>query len=153
MIDLEFSHNNLYKVIQKKVNEGHYEYEKSHGIYDEYKKFYITAKLDEIVIGVLSGYTVFAEIYVDDLWIDRNYRKKGYGRKLLLYLENKYTNSGYNNINLVTSAFQAPKFYENCGYELEFVRKNIYNPKLSKYFYIKYFDNDYQHTDIIIDPN
>ena len=153
MIDLEFSHNNLYKSIQKKVNEGHYEYEKSHGIYDEYKKFYITAKLDDIVIGVLSAYAVFAEIYVDDLWIDKNYRKKGYGKELLLYLENKYKNSGYNNINLVTSAFQAPKFYENCGYELEFVRKNIYNPKLSKYFYIKYFDNDYQHKGIIIDPN
>ena len=35
MIDFEFSHNNLNKSIQKKVNEGHYEYEKSHGIYDE----------------------------------------------------------------------------------------------------------------------
>ena len=84
---------------------------------------------------------------------EKNHRKKGYGRELLLYLENKYKDSGYNNINLVTSAFQAPKFYENCGYELEFVRKNIFNPKLSKYFYIKYFDNDYQHKGIIKDPN
>ena len=89
MINIEFSYNDLDKCIEKKVKEGHFEYEKSHGIYDEYKKFHITAKLDEIAIGVLSGYTVFGEIYVDDLWTDKNYRKKGYGRKLLLYLENK----------------------------------------------------------------
>ena len=90
MINLEFTNKDLHKSLEDKVNAGHYEYEKSHGIYDEYKKFYITAKLDDIVIGVLSGYTVFAEIYVDDLWVDKKYRKKGYGTKLLLYLENKY---------------------------------------------------------------
>jgi len=149
MINLQFTNKDLDKLIEIKVNEGFYEYEKSHGIYDEYEKFNIIATLDKEVIGVLSGYTVFAEIYVDNLWIDKNHRKKGYGRKILLYLENKYKDSGYNNINLVTSAFQAPKFYENCGYELEFVRKNIYNPKLSKYFYIKYFDNTHQSKGMI----
>ena len=153
MINIEFTNKDLHKSIEDKVSEGFYEHEKSHGIHDEYKKFNIIAKLDKKVVGVLSGYTVFAEIYVDNFWIEKNHRKKGYGRKILLYLENKYKDSGYNNINLVTSAFQAPIFYENCGYELEFVRKNIFNPKLSKYFYIKYFDNEYQHKGIIKDPN
>ena len=153
MINLEFTNKDLHKSIQDKVNEGFYEHEKSHGIYDEYEKFNIIAKLDKKVVGVLSGYTVFAEIYVDNFWIEKNHRKKGYGRKILLYLENKYKDSGYNNINLVTSAFQAPKFYENCGYDLEFVRKNIFNPKLSKYFYIKYFDNESQHKGIVKDSN
>ena len=54
---------------------------------------------------------------------------------------------------MVTSAFQAPEFYENCGYDLEFVRKNIFNPKLSKYFYINYFDNESQHKGIVKDSN
>lgn len=31
------------------------------------------------------------------------------------------------------------KTYEKCGFELEFVRKNKSNPKLTKYFFIKYF--------------
>ena len=30
-------------------------------------------------------------------------------------------------------------FIEKCGFELEFVRKNKTNPKLDKYFYVKYF--------------
>ena len=41
MINIEFSYNDLDKCIEKKVKEGHFEYEKSHGIYDEYKKFHI----------------------------------------------------------------------------------------------------------------
>ena len=34
-------------------------------------------------------------------------------------------------------AFQAPGFYERCSFELEFVRENKSDPRLSKYFYIK----------------
>ena len=45
----------------------------------------------------------------------------------------------FNNINLVTNSFQAPGFYEKCGFKLEFIRKNEKNPKLTKYFYVKYF--------------
>lgn len=44
----------------------------------------------------------------------------------------------YNNINLTTYEFQAPKFYEKCGFEIEFIRKDRENPKLSKYFLVKY---------------
>ena len=40
MINLEFTNKDLHKSIEDKVNEGHYEYEKSHGIYDEYKKLH-----------------------------------------------------------------------------------------------------------------
>ena len=32
------------------------------------------------------------------------------------------------------------KIYEKCEFELEFVRKNKNNPKLNKYFYVKYFN-------------
>ena len=57
MINLEFTNKDLHKSIEDKVNEGFFEHEKSHGIYDEYEKFHIIAKLDKEVVGVLSGYT------------------------------------------------------------------------------------------------
>ena len=76
MINLEFTNKDLHKSIEDKVNEGFFEHEKSHGIYDEYEKFHIIAKLDKEVVGVLSGYTVFAEIYIDNFWIEKNHRKK-----------------------------------------------------------------------------
>ena len=41
------------------------------------------------------------------------------------------------NINLETNAFQAVGFYKKCGFEVEFVRHNKTNPKLTKTFFIK----------------
>ena len=61
------------------------------------------------------------------------------GLELIEHTENYFKDKGFNNINLVTNEFQAPKFYEKCGFELEFIRENKGNPKFTKYFYIKYF--------------
>ena len=55
-----------------------------------------------------------------------------------------FKNKGFNNINLVTSAFQAPEFNRKCGYVAEFTRENTRNPKLSKTFFSKYFEDTVQ---------
>ena len=94
--------------------------------------------------GVLNAYTVFAEVYVDDLWVDTLWRGKGYGRRLMQTLEEKFKNKGFNNINLVTSAFQAPEFYRKCGYVEEFTRENAHNPRFNKTFFSKYFEDTVQ---------
>ena len=70
------------------------------------------------------------------------------GKILLQNLEERFKNKGFNNINLVTSAFQAPDFYRKCGYTEEFVRVNKVNPKFTKYFFIKYFEDDNQYQGI-----
>ena len=124
----------LDKNIDKKVEQGMVQYEAEHGIDVNYQRFYLLChnNANEIV-GVLNAYTAFAEIYIDDLWVDSNNRGKGYGSLLIKELEDRFTNKGFNNINLCTSAFQAPEFYKKCGFELEFVRENKHNPKLTKY--------------------
>jgi ribosomal protein S18 acetylase RimI-like enzyme len=86
---------------------------------------------------------------VDDMWVDSSCRGKGYGRKLLQELENRFEGKGFNNINLVTSAFSAPEFYKKCGFIVEFVRENKINPQLTKTFFIKYFKNEHQTQGII----
>ena len=65
------------KFIENLVNNGHEEYEKSNGIKDDYKEFYITITDDDSVVGVLSAYIVFAEIYIDDLWVKKSTEEKG----------------------------------------------------------------------------
>jgi ribosomal protein S18 acetylase RimI-like enzyme len=86
------------------------------------------------ITGVLQAYTAFAEVYVDDIWLQPEHRKSNYGRKLLEELEIRFKGKGYYNINLVTGGFQAPEFYKKCGFEVEFTRINKNNPKRSKTF-------------------
>ncbi|WP_419418739.1 GNAT family N-acetyltransferase [Legionella sp. D16C41] len=118
-------------------------YETSHGIDVNYRRFsVIIINERKEIFGVLNAYTAFAEIYIDDIWIDHSYRGKGYGKQLLLALENNFKGKGFNNINLVTSAFQAPEFYLKCGFEREFIRINKKNPKLSKSFFVKFFNEE-----------
>lgn len=142
--------NDLPSNIEEMVEQGHMSDEFKAGIACDYEKFYIVIKSDKNdILGCLTAYTAFAEIYVDDLWVKPEYRGKSLGRKLLGDLEDRFKGKGFNNINLVTSSFQAPDFYKKCGFEVEFERVNKKNPKLSKTFFIKYFDDEVQHRGII----
>ena len=127
--------------LEKKMSDSFVAYEISHGIDVNYKSFAITiSNENDVVCGILKAYTAFAEIYIDDIWVDQPSRGKGYGRKLLQALEEHFQGQGFNNINLVTSAFQAPEFYKKCGYSVEFIRVNKQNQKLTKTFFVKYFN-------------
>lgn len=131
------------------VEAGHTAYESSHGVACDYKPFSLVLRDGTgAVSGVLSAYTAYSEIYVDDLWVAEEARGKGYGKALLEALEAQFTGEGYNNVNLVTSAFQAVEFYKACGFEVEFVRENRVNPRLTKTFFIKYFREAGQHRGI-----
>lgn len=138
------------QVEEEKMNKDLVAYETSHGIDVNYNKFSVVLKDNKgIVFGILNAFTAFAEIYVDEIWVSTPYRGKGFGKKLLKELENHFKGKGFNNINLVTSAFQAPGFYEKCGFQIEFVRENKKNPKLSKTFFVKFFDDDIQTQGIL----
>lgn len=112
------------------------------GIDVNYKTFSLLLKDDnQNPVGAINAYTAFSEIYIDDIWVSEARRGEGLGRVLLESLEHQFKGQGFNNINLVTSHFQAPGFYEKCGFTLEFTRINRVNPQLSKYFYVKFFDD------------
>ncbi len=135
---IDFKNGVSKELIKKAVNE-HEEYEKLNNIICAYTPFYFTANEDDEVCGLISGYTCYREIYIDDIVVFKEYRNQGIGRKLLNAVENHYKNKGFNNINLVTNKFQAPLFYEKCGFTLEFIRENKQTPLLTKYFYVKFF--------------
>ena len=136
--------------IRDKRDEEFVNYESQNGVVCNYKKFTFVIRNDEaLIVGALDGYTAFAEIYVDDLWVDEDYRRQGYGAHLINELEEHYTNQGYNNINLCANGFAALEFYKKCGFEVEFVRVNEYNPKLTKTFFIKYFSSKEQTQGVL----
>lgn len=142
--------DNLSDSIEKIMSEDFKKYESSNGVDVNYKKFtlVLTNKVGDLV-GVLNAYTAFSEVYVEDMWVHTVHRGKGHGKKLLQELENHFEGQGFNNINLVTSAFNAPEFYKKCGFSVEFVRNNKVNPKLTKTFFVKYFKNNLQTQGIL----
>ncbi|MBA8666415.1 GNAT family N-acetyltransferase [Holosporaceae bacterium 'Namur'] len=136
--------------VEEKMYKDMIKYEYNHDIDVNYKQFsLILTENSNEVVGVLKAYTAFAEVYIDELWVDSSHRGKGYGRKLMQELENHFHCNGFNNINLVTSNFQAPGFYLKCGFTAEFVRINKKHPKLTKTFFIKYFTEELQTQGII----
>lgn len=142
--------DNLPDGLDKKIYQGHIKDEADHGVICNYKVFSLISKNNnDDIIGTLTAYTAFSEIYIDDLWVDPHYRGQGIGSTLLKSLESRFNGKGYNNINLVTSQFQAPNFYKKCGFDIEFIRENKHNPKLTKFFFIKYFDDKQQHQGIL----
>lgn len=136
--------------LEKIMRDDLIEYEKTHDIDVNYKRFalVLTDSVGE-VLGVLNAFTAFSEIYIDDMWVHKSQRSKGYGRKLMQALEEHFEDKGFNNMNLVTSEFQAPEFYKKCGFIVEFIRENKVNPKLTKTFFVKYFKNKKQTQGII----
>ena len=126
-------------------------YDTSHGIDLNYRRIYYVFEEGGKEIGIMNTYSAFSEIYIDDMWIHTDFRGKGYGRLLVERLEEDFKGKGFNNINLVTSEFSAPDFYKKCGFELEFTRVNKKNPKLTKYFFVKYFNEEIENQGLILE--
>lgn len=104
-----------------------------------YTPFCFVAREKNKVLAVLSGHTYYHEVHISDFIVLEAYRRQHIGSRLLTTVENHFKDRGFNNINLTTYAFQAPEFYQKFGFQIEFIRENTENPKLTKYFLIKKF--------------
>lgn len=140
MLNIEYIENldeNFYKLIDDEFNK----YAIKNDVKCKYTPFNFVAREDNIVIGIITGHSYYKEVHIGDLIILEEYRNKHIGSKLIETVENYFRDKGFENINLTTYDFQAPEFYKKCGYEVEFVRKNKEEPKLTKYFLVKYFND------------
>lgn len=137
MLKIEFINNTdekIYKIIDEEFNK----YAKQNEVVCNYEPFTFLAKEDDKIVGIITGHSYYEEIHIGDLIVLEEYRRNKIGKQLVISVEEYYKNKGFKNINLTTYGFQAPKFYEKCGFKIEFIRKDKENPKLSKYFLIKY---------------
>ena len=71
---------------------------------------------DGKTIGGLIGGTYWGWMYVDILWVDERYRRQGIGTKLLAAAEEEALRRGCHHVHLDTMSWQAPAFYQKCGY-------------------------------------
>ena len=64
--------------------------------------------------------------YLSDLLVEKEYRKHGYGKKLLELLENKIKLFSIEYVWTWTAGYEAPNFYLKHGYEVFTTFENYY---------------------------
>ncbi len=128
----------LDKKVESLLDHEFEKYANQNNIICNYKTFSFIAKENNEIVGVLTGSSVYDEVHIEMLLVMEKYRNKNVGTLLIRDAENYFREKNFNYVSLVTCGFQAPQFYEKCGYKLEFKRENKENDKLSQYFFIKY---------------
>lgn len=137
-MEIKYHEEKLNEDIGKLINIGFTKYAEESSISTNYKEFNFVAYESGKVAGVLEGTTLYDEVRINNLIVTEKYRKNGVGSKLLNSVFEQFDSKVFMCVSLCTFEFQAPKFYKKCGFKLEFVRENKKNPKLTKYFFVKY---------------
>lgn len=70
-----------------------------------------------IIAGLLAYVTVYKILYVDIVFVDEAYRRKGYGTALIKEMERQARQMGVNTIRLDTFDWQGTAFYKALGYQ------------------------------------
>ena len=84
-----------------------------------YNQFVYVLRDEEKIVGVLR-YSFFWQTipFLDLLYINENYRKNGYGKKMMAYWENLMGIMGYKDVMLSTQEDETSKhFYEKLNYK------------------------------------
>ena len=91
--------------------------------------FFLRDKISKVV-GAACGTMYYGCMYIDELWVEDNYRRQGYGKDLMLQAEELARNKDCKFITLNTMDFEARPFYEKLGYEIEFERKGYFKSSI-----------------------
>jgi len=70
------------------------------------------------IVGGITTSTLYWAQYLESFWVDKRYRKLGYGRDLLLEAERLAKINGCVVSQTYTFSWQAPDFYQAVGYKL-----------------------------------
>ena len=79
--------------------------------------FMLRTKEGEI-LGGITGEISWSNLHIDFLWVDESLRGGGYGKQLLDHIEKTARAHNCRGIQLDTYSFQAPDFYQQCGYKV-----------------------------------
>ncbi len=105
--DIRFLEDRLYEynVEQTGIDDG------------KWLSIFVRDEKGEIVAG-LHGWTWCGACRIQTLWVHKDLRRQGYGRRLLAAAEQEAQTRGCEQILLDTFSFQAPLFYQKLGYEV-----------------------------------
>ena len=106
-----------YKQICEKLLK--HNYENTNGLLNKPGiDIYLLLKENDKIIGAISCDTFNMCMYIDVLWLDKEYRGLGYGKKLISQAEKIAKENGCIFSHTCTYNYQSPDFYKACGYEI-----------------------------------
>lgn len=112
------------------------EFNSQHVPNGRYEEINLCLKNDnnEIIAGLNSA-ICWNWMEIDILWVHKDYRKQGLGKRLLEEAEKIARTNKCTFIKLNTFSFQAPEFYEKYGYKVIAIIDNA--PFGNKHYYYK----------------
>ena len=87
----------------------------------------------EKIIGGCFCNTFSKCLYVDVMWLDEEYRGRGYGKLMISQAEKAGKENGCVFSHTCTFSYQSPEFYKACGYEV-FAELRDYPDDVVQYF-------------------
>ena len=90
----------------------------------------------KLIAGLDACVTAFRILYVSTVFVDEEYRRKGYGTKLIREMEKRAAGMGINTVRLDTFDWQGKEFYEALGYQQVGSYTNA-DDGYSEYFFLK----------------
>ncbi|MBY0280670.1 MAG: GNAT family N-acetyltransferase [Alphaproteobacteria bacterium] len=80
--------------------------------------------------GRCNGILYYGCLYINQLWVDKDYRKKGFGKQFVNAAENLGKEKGCLFSTANTMNAKAVGFYEKLGYFVEFERKGYHEDSI-----------------------
>ena len=80
--------------------------------------------------GGCNGILYYGCLYIDQLWIDKDYRGKGFGTQLIQAAENLGRERGCLFSTINTMDWEALGFYKKSGYFIEFQRTGYHKDSI-----------------------
>lgn len=95
---------------------------------DKTARFYVL-KSDDEILGYIGSNNILGEVYITNVAVKSEHRKKGYGKRLMQYLitESLFENADFVTLEVRRSNANAISLYEKCGFEKVGERKNFYS--------------------------
>jgi GNAT superfamily N-acetyltransferase len=123
MTSIVFKAGNLAVEEQEIITNGFvgYSAELAAPPYEKTRLNWIVYSSSEDIIGAMTADILWDWIYVDELWVDPDYRRQGIGKDLILVIEDYARKDRLTGLWLWTQSWQAEGFYRDLGYE-EFAR-------------------------------
>ncbi len=118
------------------VRDGLVAFSRNVADYDEAQPLGVFARLDEAIVGGITGTTQCEWLFIEYLWVCDEFRGDGLGARLLREVEAAGRARGCRGVFLDTFSFQAPQFYRRFGFE-QFGILQDHPPGHARHFFFK----------------